>query len=83
MFRGDSNFFFFFGYVYLFVCVGGVVCMPRHTCGGQKITSGVGSLLVSCGSWGSNLERQAWQQAPLLMSHLVIPPSIILKIIRL
>lgn len=23
MFRGDSNFFFFFGYVYLFVCVGG------------------------------------------------------------
>lgn len=36
--------------------------VPYHTCGGQKTTSRVGSLLPPREPWGWNASRQAWQQ---------------------
>lgn len=41
------------------------VCVMECMCGGQRTTSGAGSLLLPCGSWGPNVGRQAWLQAAL------------------
>lgn len=70
MFRGDLNFFFFFGYVYLFVWGGWwwSACQGTHVEVRRLLRElvlylyHVGSLLVSCGS----SEHHAWQQAPWL-----------------